>query len=717
MDHDAGRLLDDAKVGWMACAGGLVYVAAGETNDTAGQPTVRALDARTGRRVWETDLGAAPQVPVVADGVVYTGAARSFSASSGTVVALDAATGRRLRRSADIGGPPFSLVVTGGVVVGTVILSPSLRSVSFGLDARTGRRLWQKAFPAGALAGTDGLAFCFTFVVGPSLSYTVQARHAPTGAVAWKRTFPGQTALAAARGVLYLGSGAIISSTAPGPDGPATTTSAYNGLNQVDCNGTPEASSSATCAQDAGPAPVAPGGVITPPSTAPPLGLTWTLFDTRGNELYSVTGVFPPGIGSASYLQTTYQLFNGNSVTLNGTNVTCAASAPSPSQPCATINADGVVTQLAYDSAGDLTSSATPDGNGTENATSSYAYDGDGEKTSVIAPDGNVSGANAGNYTTVTVYDADGRQKTVTRAGGTGATVTPRITEYGYDANGDQTTVKDPRGFTTTTTYNADGQATLVQDADGHYTLTCYDGDGNAAQTVPAAGVAASGLTPASCPTSYPPGYSDRLASDATVSTFDALGQQTRQTTPAPAGQSGYETTTYAYDGNGRTIQISAPPTGSSGTSQVTVSSYNNAGELMSETTGYGTSAASTTTYCYDPAGNKTAVVAPDGNTSGTASCQITQPWTVSSSLHPAQAAYQTTYSYDSANELVSSTAPATAADPSGATTTYTYDPAGNKLTATDPGQITTTWTYTPAGQVASASYSGSAAPAGQVRL
>lgn len=205
---DVGRLLDDAKVGWMAYAGGLVYVAAGETeNNTAGQPTVRALDARTGRRVWEADLGAAPQVPVVAGGVVYTGAASSLSAASGAVVALDAATGRRLWRSADIGGSPFSLVVTGGVVVVTVLLSPSLRSVSFGLDARTGRRLWHQAFAGAALAGTDGIAFCFTFIVGPSLSYTVQARHAATGTVAWKRTFPGQTALAAARGVLYLGSG------------------------------------------------------------------------------------------------------------------------------------------------------------------------------------------------------------------------------------------------------------------------------------------------------------------------------------------------------------------------------------------------------------------------------------------------------------------------------------------------------------------------------
>ena len=47
------------------------------------------------------------------------------------------------------------------------------------------------------------------------------------------------------------------------------------------------------------------------------------------------------------------------------------------------------------------------------------------------------------------------------------------------------------------------------------------------------------------------------------------------------------------------------------------------------------------------------------------------------SHAHPAQAAYQTTYSYDSAGELVSTATPATAAAPSGATTTSTYDPAG----------------------------------------
>jgi RHS repeat-associated protein len=82
----------------------------------------------------------------------------------------------------------------------------------------------------------------------------------------------------------------------------------------------------------------------------------------------------------------------------------------------------------------------------------------------------------------------------------------------------------------------------------------------------------------------------------------------------------------------------------------------------------------------------------------------------VSSSAYPTQASYQTTYAYDSAGEQVSATTPATAAAPSGATTTETYDAAGNTLTRTDPNGVTTTWTYTPLNMAATVSYSGSSA-------
>ena len=213
--------------------------------------------------------------------------------------------------------------------------------------------------------------------------------------------------------------------------------------------------------------------MITPPSSAPPRGLTYTLYDTDGNDLYTTTGVYEPGSNIAAYLQTSYQLFNGNSVTLNGVNITCDHSAPSMSLPCATIDTGGNVTQLQYNSQGDLLASSTPDGNGSELATTTRAYNADGEATSTTSPDGNVSGASpatTANYTTTSAYDSDGMLTTVTAAGGSGASVTPRTTTYGYDADSNQTSVEDARGFTTTTTYNADDRATLVADPDGNQT-------------------------------------------------------------------------------------------------------------------------------------------------------------------------------------------------------------------------------------------------------
>jgi len=83
-----------------------------------------------------------------------------------------------------------------------------------------------------------------------------------------------------------------------------------------------------------------------------------------------------------------------------------------------------------------------------------------------------------------------------------------------------------------------------VTDADNNSTLTCYDGDGHVAQTVPPAGVAANTLTPANCPSSYPADYdptkaSDWLASDATLHTYNAMGEVTADYMPLPAGQTG----------------------------------------------------------------------------------------------------------------------------------------------------------------------------------
>ena len=47
-------------------------------------------------------------------------------------------------------------------------------------------------------------------------------------------------------------------------------------------------------------------------------------------------------------------------------------------------------------------------------------------------------GANADNYTTVTVYNADGEVTSVTQGYGEGVTVVPRVTAYAYDGDGNR---------------------------------------------------------------------------------------------------------------------------------------------------------------------------------------------------------------------------------------------------------------------------------------
>jgi trimeric autotransporter adhesin len=519
----------------------------------------------------------------------------------------------------------------------------------------------------------------------------------------------------------YDATGDTTSTTSPSggstASGTQATTAGYTSTSQGDqqnCAGAAEASSTDTCNDGAsGPAAVAPGGVISPPSSAPPLGVTWTLNDTDGNQLYSTTGVYS-ATGTYEYSQTTYQLFKGNSITLNSTSISCTWTPPSASLPCATINADGVVTQLEYNAQGDQILSSTPDGNsGGQVAETANAYDADGEQVSTTAPDGEISGANAGSYTTTTSYNADGEKTSVVQGNGSGYTDTPRTTSYGYDGDGNQTTVEDARGNTTTTGYNPDNEQTTVKNPDGDTALTCYDGDGNVTETVPPVGVAGNSLTAASCPTSYPADYNPAtkapLASDSTLTAYDAQGDKTAVYTPAPAGQSGYETTTYTYDGNGNQLTETSPPATNGGSSQVTADTYNSGGQLATQTTGYGTSAASTVSYCYDPDGDKTAVTYADGNTSGTAACETSYPWVISASTYPTQAAYQTTYAYDSAGDLVSTVTPANSVS-STPTTTATYDAAGNMLTQADPDGVTTTWTYTPLNQIATISYSGSSA-------
>jgi YD repeat-containing protein len=269
-----------------------------------------------------------------------------------------------------------------------------------------------------------------------------------------------------------------------------------------------------------------------------------------------------------------------------------------------------------------------------------------------------------------------------------------------------------PGSVTSTTTYDADDEAVLTTDPDNNSTLTCRDGDGNVVETVPPTGVKNYSLGASSCGTSsstlYPNGYIGSsgsealplsLASDATLDAYDPSGNKVIQVTPAPAGQSGTETTTYAYDAAGQLSSMTGPPADNGGLNQVTSYQYDSDGRVTEMTTGSG-GASSITLYCYDANGNRTAVVAPDGNTPTVQTC-------INGST---SSSYQTTYSYDSAGELISQVTPATSAAPSGQRRLAIYDAAGNLVSTTDPDNVTTTSTYSPLGEPASVTYSGNAA-------
>ncbi|MEV7356519.1 PQQ-binding-like beta-propeller repeat protein [Kitasatospora sp. NPDC091276] len=132
-----------------AVAGGTVYLAA-----PAGG--ISALDAKTCERRWEQPaVGKLVDRPVVHEGVLYlsasAGAASTVSAS--TVSALDAATGRVLWQRDDLGHPG---VQPAPVADGTLCLLDNDRVVA--VDAGTGRSRWTSSVPDGLGRGMSTMA-------------------------------------------------------------------------------------------------------------------------------------------------------------------------------------------------------------------------------------------------------------------------------------------------------------------------------------------------------------------------------------------------------------------------------------------------------------------------------------------------------------------------------------------------------------------------------
>ena len=196
--YRAGKMLDDAGLGSLAYANGMVFIGGGLSDAfTPAAGTVSAIDAATGREIWKFPAGQLAQFPAVADGVLY-----AVDGQQEQVVALHAATGTRIWQAGVGQALLGELFTTDGAVIGW-----TLGGSVFALDASTGHKLWQRS-STGGIPIFAAVGVVLLVGSGKSADGSVHAINARTGTPAWTRPYgQDRNAMAAAHGTLYLGIG------------------------------------------------------------------------------------------------------------------------------------------------------------------------------------------------------------------------------------------------------------------------------------------------------------------------------------------------------------------------------------------------------------------------------------------------------------------------------------------------------------------------------
>jgi RHS repeat-associated protein len=436
--------------------------------------------------------------------------------------------------------------------------------------------------------------------------------------------------------------------------------------------------------------------------------LTQVVTDTSGT--YSATTQFAYNSAGQKWCEVDpYEYSN---------SIRCPSSAPT-TPPTGTIG----YTDTIYNANGQVTTTTNPLG-----GTTQYAYDGSGNQYCTVTPTNYASGTRcptslplttptvgADSYlgATIDTFDADNRVVQVTNPLG-GIT----LNTYDNANNLTQSTVESNNSTSapnqvTKTTYDADNRAISTTTGYGSSapatTLTSYDPNGDAFCSVSANAYAA-GSTTYQCPT-WQPGWivapptptgttplystspSSAQANNVTTTFFNADGTQIQTTNPD------VQTSVTAVDADQRTYCTSDPtnvatwltanptgtypylcpstpptsaPTGTAAGYDTTL--FDDAGRTLSSTDQVG----DTTTYTDDPAGNQLTVTDPRGKV--TTNCYYGQTGTCAASAPAAGGSY---------DDLYSTTTPATSADPSGETTTYTYFPGDTAETTTTPAGTT----------------------------
>lgn len=359
-------------------------------------------------------------------------------------------------------------------------------------------------------------------------------------------------------------------------------------------------------------------------------------YDTKGNLTAVTRPAIAAGAGTVTSLSNTYN-----------TNGTLASST----------DAGGKTTRYSYSPEGDLTAVTSPGGQ-----ISTSFYDGAGRLTSTVGPRGNISGANP-----------DAHRTTLT-----------------LSPTGLVTSVRDPLGNTTTSSFDDGGRPVTTTDAKGLTTTMTYTEDNKTA--------AVQGPDPAVAPTRF---------------TYDANSNVATKTTP------GGKTTTYTYTAANQTETVTSTGSG------VYRYTYDLAGRLSSQTSPSGKTATFThssiggiarisysdgtpeISYTYDPNGNRIKMVDGTGTSNYT--------YNALNLLATATKGTDTwSYAYDNAGALTGRTLPGSPAQQltydsdnrltrvgAGTTTiaSYSYDLAAGATTTHLPGGIDNTLFVDNAGQ------------------
>jgi RHS repeat-associated protein len=329
-----------------------------------------------------------------------------------------------------------------------------------------------------------------------------------------------------------------------------------------------------------------------------------------------------------------------------------------------------------YDSLGRLVTVTDARGNSTQ-----FAYDKAGRMTTVTDAAGGVVTARydeVGNRVSVTdtlnntvtyEYDVLNRLTVESHPLANGSANRRTI---GYDAVGNMTTTTDARG-TTSYTYDRNNRTTSVTYPDNAVAAYTYDANGNRTSSTDTMGSivyafdALDRVSSITGPFGMTVGYtydpnrnrtSMRYPGNKEVYySYDSMNRLTE------VNDWGGIATTYAYDAAGRIV-------GQGMGNGVTVTyTYDSAGRLIGkeDKTGGGAVIASYT-YTLDANGNRTAM-------------SMNQP------LVPSPDAIDTTFTYDSANRVLSG-------NNAGGTTAYLHDTTGRRTGKTNPDSSTTQYSY-----------------------